>query len=37
MAEQAYGKALALDAGNGPVKAKLDATRELGKRIRETR
>jgi Flp pilus assembly protein TadD len=37
MAEQAYGKAVGLDAGNGPAKAKLDATRELGKRIREAR
>ena len=37
MAEQAYGKALGLDADNRVVKAKLETARELTKRIREVR
>jgi Flp pilus assembly protein TadD len=37
MAEQAYGKALGLDAGNRVAGAKLETTRELAKRIREVR
>jgi Flp pilus assembly protein TadD len=34
MAEQAYGKALGLDAGNRVAKAKLETARELNARIR---
>jgi len=37
MAEQAYGKALGLDAGNRVAKAKLETARELNARIREVR
>jgi len=37
MAEQAYGKALALDVNNRVAKAKLETARELNKRIREVR
>jgi hypothetical protein len=37
MAEQAYGKALGLDAGNRVAGAKLETTRELAKRIRDVR
>ena len=37
MAEQAYGKALGLDADNRVAKAKLETARELTKRIREVR
>lgn len=37
MAEQAYGKALGLDANNETAKAKLDSARELNARIRKVR
>lgn len=37
MAEQAYGKALELDAGSRVAKAKLETARELNARIREVR
>jgi Flp pilus assembly protein TadD len=37
MAEQAYGKALGLDANNRAAKTKLEATRELNTRIRTVR
>ena len=37
MAEQAYGKALGLDASNRVAKAKLEAARELNVRIRAVR
>jgi Flp pilus assembly protein TadD len=37
MAEQAYGKALGLDANNPIAKAKLDTARELNARIRAVR
>jgi Flp pilus assembly protein TadD len=37
MAEQAYGKALGLDADNRVAKVKLETARELNKRIREVR
>lgn len=37
MAEQAYGKALGLDAGNRIAKAKLETARELNARIRAVR
>ena len=37
MAEQAYGKALGLDADNRAAKAKLEAARELNARIRAVR
>ena len=37
MAEQAYAKALGLDAKNRVAEAKLETTRELTKRIREVR
>jgi Flp pilus assembly protein TadD len=37
MAEQAYGKALELDAGNRVARAKLETARELNTRIRQVR
>ena len=37
MAEQAYGKALGLDADNRVVKAKLETARELNTRVRAVR
>jgi tetratricopeptide (TPR) repeat protein len=37
MAEQAYGKALGLDASNRVAKAKLETARELNARIRAVR
>lgn len=37
MAEQAYGKALGLDADNRVAKSKLELTRELNSRIRAVR
>jgi Flp pilus assembly protein TadD len=37
MAEQAYGKALELDAGNRVARAKLETARELSARIRQVR
>ena len=37
MAEQAYGKALGLDANNRVARTKLEATRELNTRIRTVR
>jgi len=37
MAEQAYGKALSLDANNAVAKAKLETARELNARIRKVR
>jgi Flp pilus assembly protein TadD len=37
MAEQAYGRALELDAGNRVARVKLETTRELSARIRQVR